>query len=635
MHRLVHLGILALSFVSATGCGRDLPLFSANPVEGLRIVPDELDLFRGQEFRFDVILDEAEATSSVLGRDGLELELAPSELATLSTDGRGRTLGPGSGVLVARFGGFEAAAGVAVRDASLASLRVEPTLIQLGQGEQGQLTVVGQLTDGSEVDLTSGASGTTYVSGDETIVRAGEDGSLLGIGVGATPVTVQNLDQVANVGVEVVETVGPIVLIVVEPDPIRVPPIQMGDSGEAEFTVLGVRADGSRVDITNDAAVEVTIDLDVARVIAPGRIAVVQPGAATLTARLGDLSGSARLIIEEEPAFVGIEVRPSEIVLDAGETATFQVIGLLPDGREVDVTNDPEVRYPGANGNLTIQAGVVRAFSASVAETFSITLVDLEAPLTVIVRGPMPELVGIETLPPRLELRAGETAPLLILGLFTDGTSRPVNDQATLVSGNPAVAVVEPGGLIRGVGEGETTIGVTVDGITTNVVVVVSASNATVVGLQFTPPSFDLQVDEVFLGVQLLAVFSDGSTQDVTFSPETAFGTTNAMIARWTGMGLLAVGPGNAVLQATFRGVTAQAPVLVRTDPPPPLVRIQLLASSTLSLMQTSAVQVVGFFADGTQADVTGDPGLTLQSSNPGVVVAAGNAILGVAVGRA
>ncbi|MEO1230324.1 MAG: hypothetical protein AAFZ18_15580, partial [Myxococcota bacterium] len=174
-----------------------------------------------------------------------------------------------------------------------------------------------------------------------------------------------------------------------------------------------------------------------------------------------------------------------------------------------------------------------------------------------------------------------------------------------------------------------------VDGITTNVVVVVSASNATVVGLQFTPPSFDLQVDEVFLGVQLLAVFSDGSTQDVTFSPETAFGTTNAMIARWTGMGLLAVGPGNAVLQATFRGVTAQAPVLVRTDPPPPLVRIQLLASSTLSLMQTSAVQVVGFFADGTQADVTGDPGLTLQSSNPGVVVAAGNAILGVAVGRA
>ena len=629
MRQLVHLGILAFSFVSAAGCGRDLPLFSANPADGLRIVPEDLDLFRGQEFRFDVILDLANTTSSVLGREGLELELAPSELASISPEGRGRTQRAGNGLLVARFGGFEASAGVAVRDASLASLRVEPTLIQLRQGEQAQLTVVGQLTDGSEIDLSSGTSGTSYVSGDEAIVRPGEDGALLGIGIGSTPVFAQNLDQLASVGVEVVETVLAISQIVIEPNP-----IQLGVGGEGEFTVLGVRADGSQVDLTNDAAVEVTLDREVAFVVAPGRLGAVRTGEATLTARLGDLSGSAAVVVEDSE-FIGLEVRPSEITLDPGESATFRVIGLRPDGQEVDVTDDARVRYPGATRTLSIEAGVVEAFSASLAETFPITLGALEAPLTVIVRGPMPDLVRIEAVPPRIELREGETAPVLIIGFFTDGTSRPVNDEAILVSRNQAIAVLEPGSLVRGVGEGETTLGVAVGGLSLNVVVAVSATSVTVVGLQLTPPSFDLQVGEVFLGVRLLALFSDGSTQEVTFSPETAFGTTNAMIARWTGMGLLAVGEGNAVLQATFRGLRAQAPVLVRTDPPPPLVRIQLLAGGSLSLMQTSAVQVVGFFADGTQADVTGDPGLTLQSSDAGVVATAGTALVGVSVGRA
>jgi len=69
--------------------------------------------------------------------------------------------------------------------------------------ESRQLRVKGMYSDGVKRKLTSSASGTTYTSSDETIVKVDKEGKVTAQGIGKAKITIRNGSYSATVDVVV------------------------------------------------------------------------------------------------------------------------------------------------------------------------------------------------------------------------------------------------------------------------------------------------------------------------------------------------------------------------------------------------------------------------------------------------
>jgi hypothetical protein len=74
-------------------------------------------------------------------------------------------------------------------------------------------------------------------------------------------------------------------------------------------------------------------------------------------------------------------------------------------------------------------------------------------------------LTSISLVPPFFSLVTGETRQLAAFGNYSDGSSRDITNLATWSAFNTAVAVVDAPGLARGVGDGQTAIRASLDGV--------------------------------------------------------------------------------------------------------------------------------------------------------------------------
>lgn len=86
----------------------------------------------------------------------------------------------------------------------ITNLRVIPSSVALGEpGSQLSLKVMGNLSDGTEVEITGSIFGTAYSSGNPDIATVTDGGIVTAVALGQTTVTVTNDDFLANVPVAV------------------------------------------------------------------------------------------------------------------------------------------------------------------------------------------------------------------------------------------------------------------------------------------------------------------------------------------------------------------------------------------------------------------------------------------------
>lgn len=205
-------------------------------------------------------------------------------------------------------------------------------------------------------------------------------------------------------------------------------------------------------------------------------------------------------------------------------------------------------------------------------------------------------------------LPAGEDLQLTATGVFSDGTTQDITQQAAWTSAATATATVGSGsGLVHGVAVGSTDISASLDGITAQLTLRVSS--ATLVAIDVAPIDPSLAAGTM-ANLTATADYSDGSTRDVT--GQVAWSSTDTKVATVvSGTGyagtVTAVATGSVAIKAALGSVTGAARLTVTAAV---LTGITVTPASP-SVAAGYAVQLhaTGSYSDGSTQDLTAQVG--------------------------
>ncbi|NMB76465.1 MAG: hypothetical protein GYA21_15210 [Myxococcales bacterium] len=262
-----------------TGCGAGAPL-SSDDVVSLRILPAEIDLY---------LLLEAQLTFESRTLDGQVKDVVASpDLDILATDpevvrlaGPGRIQGAAAGRtrLVAYFGGRQAVGEVRVADGVLEGIIAEPARLELEVGQHRTVGLRGRVSDGSLLDISSGAVGTRYRLDNPGVAAVTTDGWIFGLGEGMATLVAEHSVFRLEIPVQVVGPGPHLVSLEVSP-----PSLALRVAEEVQLVVSGLYDDGSRRDVSGDPATTfMSSDTAVVEAAATGRVRARGKGSAVVT----------------------------------------------------------------------------------------------------------------------------------------------------------------------------------------------------------------------------------------------------------------------------------------------------------------------------------------------------------------
>jgi hypothetical protein len=284
-----------LCLLGLAGCGAGAPL-SEDDVASLHILPDRIELCRLLEAQ---LVFEAHtvggAVSDVAQSPALDILATDGEVIRLSGPGRIQGVMGGRTRLVAYFAGRQATADVVVADGVLAGLVAEPERIELEIGRQQAVGLKGSVSDGSRIDVSSGALGTRYRIDNPGVAAITADGWLFALGEGTALLRATLGEYRIDIPVEV-RGPGPH-LVRLELSP---PSISLRQGEEVPLSVSGLYDDGGRRDLTADPATTyLSSDRAVVEVNATGRVTARLKGEAVITVGHGLQVARASVSVSE------------------------------------------------------------------------------------------------------------------------------------------------------------------------------------------------------------------------------------------------------------------------------------------------------------------------------------------------
>ena len=241
------------------------------------------------------------------------------------------TSAPATATITASFGTLStqtASITLSVSDATLQSIAVSPSNASIAPGTKLTYSAVGTFSDGSTQDLTSivrwsvlGGSGAASVS--KGVVKGTTAGSIT-----VTAASLANLGSVSGSAAAAI-TSSTLQSIAVNPATAFITP-----GGNLTYSAIGTFSDGSTQDLSaltswSSSAVTATVSAGVAT----GQ----GVGAGAITAKLGQISGTASLLVVS-PAQISLAVTPATASVAAGATTQLKATGTYVDGATQDFT---------------------------------------------------------------------------------------------------------------------------------------------------------------------------------------------------------------------------------------------------------------------------------------------------------
>lgn len=285
--------------------------------------------------------------------------------------------------------------------------------------------------------------------------------------------------------------------------------------GEARFGAVGTYSDGTTKSIT--AEVTWTSSDSTVATIGPSGLAIARaPGTTQITATLEEVSRSATLTVLRSPVR-SILVQPQELDLLTGAAQQLSAIATLTDGSSLDVT--ASATWSSTDESVaTVAAGNVTAIAPG---TASITAKDEATGINqfavAAVRDPQPVALLVE--PNTAALGVGETTSLTATLKLENDETINVTADVTWSSSDVQVAEVNDAPDMKGVvtarGPGAISITATHEASGLQDGMRVTVTPPTLVGIQVTPGTATLQLNERQAFVAT-AVYSDGSERPVT-----------------------------------------------------------------------------------------------------------------------
>ncbi|MEP5566501.1 MAG: Ig-like domain-containing protein [Halioglobus sp.] len=226
--------------------------------------------------------------------------------------------------------------------------------------------------------------------------------------------------------------------------------------------------------------------------------------------------------------------------------------------------------------------------------------------------GNAPSLSSISVEPAELTLEPGDTANLVAIGRYSDGTEEDLTATAAWSSVDPSVATVAQDGLVTALQPGETTAIASFGGLQGEAAV--SVTSPLVTELQILPPTAQITLNST-QDYAAFAVLSDGTVENVTFQADWGLENESGIIEAYepgseaapqdiddfgTALG---VAVGRDTLVVRYSGVESRSPVEVVEAS---LQRIEIdPVNASIFVTDQVAYRVTGIYADGRNADLT------------------------------
>jgi PKD repeat protein len=491
---------------------------------------------------------------------------------------------------------------------TLVSIAVTPANPSFALGTTEQMTATGTFDDGSTLDITSSV---TWTSQHPTIATVNSQGLATSVHVGNSRVTA-SLSGI-NGSTRLTITAAALVSIAVTP---AMPSIALGMP--QQFTATGTFTDGSSQNITttvqwsSSAATVATISN------APGSNGLATSagvGSTTITATSAAISGSTTLAVTAA-TLVSIAVTPATPSIALGTTQQFTATGTFTDLHTQNLTSTA-TWASNPTSTATISATGLATSLATGTATISATSGAITGSTVLTVTAAV--LVSIAITPPDPTIALGAAQQFTATGTYSDGTTQNVTSNGHWTSSSGGVATISNSagkqGLATSKSVGMTTIGVTLNAVSSTVILTVSP--AALVSIAITPPTptIPLGATEQFTAT---GTYSDGSTQGitsvVTWSSSAA---TVAIISNAAGSNGLATsaGVGTATITATSGAVSATTTLTIGT------AALESLAitpvNPVLPAGATEQFTATATFTDGSTEDDTAS--VTWSSDAPSV----------------
>lgn len=604
-------------------CGGVLSLFSCRPEtvpERIELSPDTLSLQFGESQTASARVLKG---TKELGLEGLTWTSSDPSLVSVTETEPGvvtlHALNSGTVAVTASVRQASASLSVTVAPRVIVLERIEVTApeLTLPRGLRQQLTATGFYNDGSRRDLTSSVA---WASGNSARATVSSTGLSSAVGLGEVELRALKDGIVGRLSITV--TMATLVGLDVRPSQAT-----LANGTTQQFSATARFSDATTRVVTSQVT-WTTSDASIATADAAGRLTATGVGDGTLTAAMGEVSGTAEVTVTTA-LLLRMELTPAAASLPLGSTQQLEVTGHFSDGTLQSLTSQASWRSgTPAVASVTTSGLVTSAGLGLSVITATIDSISASASVTCTAA----QLSTIAVAPQGLMLARGLRREFTATGIYTDATTRDLTQTLVWSSSDGGVATVGNTGTeigkVNAVAEGTATISATNGALTGTALL--NVVPALLVSLQVSPLTVSVPAG---LTRQLTAqgTFSDGSTRDVTASVTWASDAQSfAMVSNALGsQGLLtALAQGTSNVTATAGAASA---ALVVTVTPPVLQRLDVTApSASLAVGRTQQLTATGVYSDGSTQNLTStatwtpSTGPVLRVSSAGVMTAVG-----------
>jgi hypothetical protein len=456
---------------------------------------------------------------------------------------------------------------------ALAAIAVTPQTPSLTPNHSVQLSATGVFTYGTTHDVSRVV---TWSSTSTSVLTISATGLATANSAGAATVTAS---QGSITGSDALAVALPaLVSIAVTPHNPSLTP-----NHSVQLIATGTFADGTTQDLSS-AVTWSSTPTSVLTISATGLATANSPGAATVTASQGSITGSDALAVAL-PALASIALSPQGITLTPMHSAQLKAVGTYSDASTQDVS--ASVTWSASPAGIVAVSNSGMATGKSLG-TATITVISNTVSATDTVAVIAPTLSSISIAPSGASIPLGENQQLIANGTYNDGSTQDVTSSVQWASSDPTILSLSAMGMATADALGVVTVTATSGTI--------SATNTVQVGppmvVSFTvTPATSLLALRAGEQLSALATFSDGTTQDMTTS--VSWSSADPAIATVSNQGfVLAKQVGDTTISVSSDSVAGSAHVTVKP----------VLAVSYFSNAHTSG------FADA-----------TIRLTNPGV----------------
>lgn len=483
------------------------------------------------------------------------------------------------------------------------SLVVTPQSPSLSPGESVSLVVSNEMDDGSFEDVTNQV---TIISSNPEVVSVGPNGKLTGVSEGESKVTISygELETVITV------IVGPAKAVGLE----IIPGSNTSVAGlELQYVANALYSDGSKQEVTLDSS-WTSSDTSVATIITPGLVKAIATGLTTIKAEWQDKQTESTLEVSSA-TISSIDINPPVINnLAVGTSKSVAVTAYLTDGTSQDVSQQLDWSSNNEAIAKVDEKGLVTGLStgkASITATAPSDAGGLSRTIEVTVTDATVTQMNVS--PATSSLAKGTQQQFTVSANFSDGSKSTITDSVNWSSSNESVATIDESGLVSAVAKGTSVITASFGNEQATANVTVSDAIISTLVLKTKPASPITIAKGGEVEVEVIATYSDSSTQDVTAQSTITSEDTNVASIIEDGK-IFAKGEGSTQVTAKLNGKTASPIDITVTDA---TVTEIIFEPTSMSLIAgtTGKFSAMATFSDSTTRDVSNE--LTWQSDNP------------------